>query len=108
MTVIEKVDYLIKYLDLTERQFSKKFRIRKNIIQKWRKGEASPKPENVKYLCAKFDLSVSDFLDDSSSIDVKNCYANEHKCVRRYEENNDNAVSEDFPPEDNFRYEERD
>lgn len=108
MTVIEKIDYLIKYLDLPERVFSKKFRIRKNIIKKWRQGIATPKPENVAYLCEQFDFSVSDFLDESSSIDVNGCYADEHKCVRKITSNNEEGQSEDFPHEDNFRYEEKD
>ncbi len=108
MTVIEKIDYLIKYLDLSERKFSKVYRIRKNIIKKWRLGQAIPKPENVKYLCEQFNLSVQDFLDDNSSINVQGCYADEHKCVGQISPNPVEGISEDYPVEDNFRYEEKD
>ena len=56
MTVVEKIDYLLKRLDLTEKQFSIRYRIRKHTIEKWRKGEALPKRENVEYLCKCFNL----------------------------------------------------
>ena len=109
MTVVEKVDFLIKKLDLTEKEFSRKYRIRKNIIKKWRSGEATPKPENVRYLCDKFGLSVEDFLDNDSSLDMHNYFANEHRVVGKANSSkNRSAVSEDFPHEDNSRYEEKD
>lgn len=108
MTVIEKIDYLIKYLDIPERVFAKKFRIRKNIIKKWRLGQAVPKPENVNYLCEQFDLSTQDFLDESSSINIKGCYADEHKCVRKISTLAQEGLNEDYPNEDNSRYEEKD
>ena len=109
MTVVEKVDYLIKKLDLTEKEFSRKYRIRKNIIKKWRSGEAKPKPENVKFLCEKFDLSVEDFLDEDSTLDMHNYFANEHRVVSKAgNQKKNNVVSEDYPQEDNSRYEEKD
>jgi len=108
MTVVEKVDYLIKYLDLPEWKFAKKYRIRKNVIRKWRNGEALPKPENVKYLCEKFGLSIEDFLDDNSSIDIRGCYADEHRILGKIKKEEHNGISEDYPHEDNFRYEEKD
>lgn len=109
MTVVEKVDFLIKKLDLTEKEFSRKYRIRKNIIKKWRTGEAQPKPENVRYLCDKFGLSVEDFLDSDSSLDMHNHFANEHKVVSKMTSSKKKAaISEDYPHEDNSRYEEKD
>ncbi len=109
MTVVEKVDFLIKKLDLTEKEFSRKYRIRKNIIKKWRTGEARPKPENVQYLCDKFGLSVEDFLDNDSSLDMHNYFANEHRIVKKASSQKKvSAVSEDYPQEDNSRYEEKD
>lgn len=109
MTVVEKVDYLIKKLDLSEKEFSKKYRIRKNIIKKWRSGEATPKAENVRYLCDKFGLSVTDFLDDDSTLDMNAKFANEHKVLGKFEGKKKScAVHEDFPQEDNSRYEEKD
>ncbi len=108
MTVIEKVDYLLKCLGLTERQFAKKYRIRKNIINKWRIGAAYPKAENVAYLCNKFGLSVEDFLDDNSTLDINAKYADEHRILGKIRSNETNFNNEDFPNEDNSRYEERD
>ncbi len=108
MTVIEKVDYLLKCLDLSERQFAKKYRIRKNIITKWREGQATPKRENVAYLCDKFNLSVEDFLDDNSTLDISAKYADEHKILGKIKLNESTFNNEDFPNEDNARYEEKD
>lgn len=108
MTVVEKVDYLIKKLDLNEKEFSRKYRIRKNIIKKWRSGEAKPKPENVKFLCEKFGLSVDDFLDEDSTLDMNNHFANEHRIVGKAKASKSEAASEDYPHEDNSRYEEKD
>ncbi len=109
MTVVEKVDYLLKCLDLTERQFAKKYRIRKNVISKWRQGVSSPKPENVNYLCDKFGLSVSDFLDESSTLDISQKYADEHRIIGKFNVNSIEANNnEDYPNEDNSRYEEKD
>lgn len=108
MTVVEKVDYLIKCLGLTERQFAKKYRIRKNIISKWRQGLAYPKRDNVQYLCEQFEISVEDFLDDNSTLDINSKYADEHHIVGKYRKEEPIGVNEDFPPEDNSRYEEKD
>ena len=108
MTVVEKVDYLIKRLDLTEKEFSKKYRIRKNIIKKWRSGEATPKPENVRYLCDKFGLSIEDFLDNDSTLD-RAAFANEHRVVGKVDPKKKTVlIHEDYPQEDNSRYEEKD
>ncbi len=108
MTVVEKVEYLIKKLDLSEKEFSKKYRIRKNIIKKWRSGEATPKPENVRYLCDKFGLSVTDFLDDDSTLEMSGRFANEHHVLGKAQKKKTNVVHEDYPQEDNSRYEEKD
>ncbi len=108
MTVIEKVDYLIKHLDLNEKQFAKKFRIRKNVISKWRAGALSPKPENIKYLCEKFGFELNDFLDDNSTLDFKDSNKNKHVILGIKKVHNESAVSEDYPHEDNSRYEEKD
>lgn len=107
MTVIEKVDYLLKRLNLTERQFAYKFRIRKGIIHKWRVGQAIPRSENVKYLCEQFGFSVPDFLDDGSTLNVEGGFADEHIILGKIKKQSDEA-NEDFPHEDNFRYEEKD
>lgn len=108
MTVVEKVDYLIKRLDLSEKQFAKKFRIRKNVISKWRQGSLSPKPENVKYLCEKFGFAINDFLDDNSTLDLEDSKNNKHVILGNVKEHSEFAVSEDYPHEDNSRYEEKD
>jgi len=108
MTVIEKVDYLIKRLNINERQFAKKFRIRKGVINKWRTGEALPRPENLKYLCEQFNLSMADFMDDGSTLDTQGGYADEHIILGKIKKNEPESASEDFPHEDNFRYEEKD
>lgn len=108
MTVIEKVDYLLKCLNLSERQFAKKYRIRKNVISKWRNNEVSPKPENVRFLCDKFGFSVEDFLNDESTLAFSHKYADEHRILGKIKVNDAQFNNEDFPNEDNPRYEEKD
>lgn len=107
MTVLEKIDYLEKSLDLSERRFAKEYHIPKSLLKKWRQGKDSPKGENLAFLCEQFGLSLNDFMDDSSSISHSNKFANEHDCVAKI---NDNPpvclIYEDYPREDNSRYEE--
>ena len=107
MTVIEKVDYLINKLHLSEIEFSIKFRIRKSAIGKWRKGIAQPKVENIAYLCKVMKFQVQDFLNDSSTLDRNHIKEGEHM-ILALQDNNVNACDEDFPKENNMRYEERD
>lgn len=107
MTVVEKIDYLIKHLDMPEKAFAKKYRIRKNIISKWRTGEALPKPENVAFLCEKFGFEINDFLDSNSSLDNHSLASNEHIVLGKKSQTQA-GINEDYPPEDNARYEERD
>lgn len=109
MTVLEKIDYLEKTLDLSERKFAKKYHVSKLLLKKWRKGQASPKGDELAYLCEQFGLSLSDFMDDNSSISYSDKYANEHECVGKVGQSTPvSLIYEDYPREDNARYEEVD
>lgn len=108
MTVIEKIDYLINKLNISEKQFAKTYRIRRNLILKWRNNQLAPKIENVSYLCDKFNFEVDDFLDSKSTLDSQSCPNNEHKIKVKQNSQNNSSINEDYPHEDNARYEERD
>lgn len=106
MTVVEKIDFLIKSVNRNEASFSLKYRIRKHAISKWRNNTSEPKAFNVAFLCQKFGFDVDDFLDPTSSLDANNLRPNEHM-IKSAKKNQDGR-DEDYPPEDNARYEERD
>lgn len=108
MTIIEKIDYLIKSLDISERQFSKKYHIHHSLIKKWRNSTLKPCKSDLSFLCDEFDLSIDDFMNDSSSISYLDIKKGEHLCARKPQEEIKNTVSEDYPFEDNARYEEKD
>lgn len=108
MTIIEKIDYLIKSLDISERQFSKKYHIRHANIKKLRKSSIKPCKSELFYLCDSFDLDADDFIDDSSTISYLDIKKGEHLCAKKAHEEIKNTVNEDYPFEDNARYEEKD
>lgn len=109
MTVLEKIDYLEKALDLSEMKFAKKYKISFFLLKKWRNGQALPKKENLAYLCEQFGLSLGDFMDDNSSISYESKYADEHACIGKVNQNKPvSLIYEDYPREDNSRYEEVD
>ena len=109
MTVIEKIDQLEKALDVNDRKFAKDFHIPFLLLKKWRSGKVRPKANELAYLCEQFGLSLTDFMDDNSSISRDQKYANEHDCIARISsEKPVSIIYEDYPREDNGRYEETD
>lgn len=108
MTVVEKIDYLIRSVDIPERKFARKYHIRHSNIKKWRNSSLKPCKSELFYLCDCFNLSIDDFMDDTSTISYIDIKDNEHLCAKKTHEEIGNTVNEDYPFEDNARYEEKD
>lgn len=103
MLAIEKIDFIIKTLKWSDKRFSKKFYLKKDSLEKWRSKEVFPMEKDVKNICKYFHLEINDFLDDSRIIFLKNT---DKFC--NFSLNDDEVVNEDYPQEDNSRYEEKD
>ena len=109
MTVIQKINYLEKSLDVTDRKFAKDYHIPYLLLKKWKSGKATPKAKDLAYLCEQFGLSLPDFMDDNSSIAYGKKYADEHDCLAKINQKKPvSLIYEDYPREDNGRYEEVD
>lgn len=108
MTVVEKIDYLVHSLDISEHKFLRKYHIRKKSFKRWRDGSLLPSKSELNYLCDSFDLSIDDFLDNNSTISYLDKKENEHLCEKKSHDDIKNIVNEDYPFEDNARYEEKD
>ena len=107
MTVLEKFEYLVKSYGMNEHKTLAKFHVHFALMKKMREGYA-PQPNDVKKLCKILNFDVSDFLDPSSSIAGK-LKDGEHVIKKATEQDVPNyVVSEDYPHEDNSRYEEKD
>lgn len=103
MTTIEKIDFIMKTLKWSEKRFSKKFYLHKDALTKWRNHEVDPTEKDVKNICKYFHLEVNEFLDNERIIFLKNT---DKFC--NFSLNEEEVISEDYPFEDNSRYEEKD
>lgn len=107
MTVLEKLEFLAKSYGLTEHKFLQKYHAHYGLMKRIRLGYKT-EPKDVKKLCKILDFDVEDFLNDSSSV------SNELKEGEHFVKKAtpqvvpENVISEDYPPEDNSRYEEKD
>lgn len=108
MTVVNKIDYLIRSLDIGDRKFARKYHIRYSNLKKWRNSSLKPCKTELIFLCDAFELSIDDFMDDTSTISYLDIQKGEHLCARKSQENIKETVNEDYPFEDNARYEEKD
>ncbi len=102
MTAIEKIDFIIKTTKWSDRRFTKKFYLKKDSLEKWRNKEIEPMEKDVRNICKYFHLEISDFLDANKIIFLKNT---DKFC--NFSLNEEEVVSEDYPNEDNARYEEK-
>lgn len=100
MTTLEKINYLRLSTNLSERKFCKKYSIKFSQYKKWEKNLKNPSATEIGFLCEQFNLNIDEFLDDK--IDIKN--------VSKYkkEDTDGHVIYEDYPNEDNSRYEEKD
>ena len=107
MTVLEKFEYLVKSYGLTEHKFLQKYHVHFGLIKKLRAGYVA-QPGDVKKLCKILDFDVTDFLDEKSSVS-SHLKEGEHFIKKGSQETlPKNMILEDYPPEDNSRYEEKD
>ena len=107
MTVLEKLEFLAKSYGLTEHKFLQKYHAHYGLMKRIRLGYKA-EPRDVKKLCKILDFDVEDFLSDSSSVSSQ-LKAGEHFVKKATPQVvPENAISEDYPPEDNSRYEEKD
>ena len=107
MTLLEKLEFLAKSYGLTEHKFLQKYHAHYGLMKKLRDGYVA-EAKDVKKLCKILDFEVNDFLDDSSSV------ASELKEGEHFVKKATpivipaNPIYEDYPREDNSRYEEKD
>lgn len=107
MTVVEKIDYLINELRISKRKFCKDYGISPQLLNQWRSNITKPQAQDVDHLCTIFKLDPFDFIDPMSTISNGEIKDGEHHC-QVVSTTVDNGVYEDFPREDNGRYEEKD
>ena len=107
MKFLEKVTFIQNSLHLTDGAFCARYKIKLGLLKKWRNGQLSPTLKDVKTICKEFNLDVTDFLDDSSTIS-KVVKEGEHPCLVKPVEEKPNSIYEDYVREDNSRYEEKD
>ncbi len=107
MTVLEKFEFLIKARGMSEHKFLAKYHVHFGLVKKLRAGYEATE-QDVKKLCKIYDFDAKDFLDPTSSV-TQRLKPGDHlikKATPLVEP--ENAVLEDYPHEDNSRYEEKD
>ena len=103
MTTIEKIDFIIKTTRWSEKRFIRKFFLSKDSLDRWHLGEKI-NDKDVHNICKYFKLDPKDFLDDSKNIFLKSTIK-----FCEFSLNEDEiGILEDYPHEDNARYEEKD
>lgn len=108
MTILEKVSFLQKAYNLNDRAFCSKFRIKYGLLKKWKANLVKPESKYLFYLCCELELDINDFMLDSSTLNKEAINDNEHLCKVHKKAQKENDGLEDFPREDNSRYEEKD
>ena len=109
MTVIEKVSFLQKSYNLNDRAFCSRFRIKYGMLKKWKDGLAKPESKYLFYLCCELELDIDDFMSNDSTLSKEVMKEGEHMCkIHKKDTPVESEVLEDFPREDNSRYEEKD
>lgn len=109
MTALEKVLFLQKSYNLNDRAFCSRFRIKYGMLKKWKDGLIQPESKYLFYLCCEVELDVNDFMSNKSTLSKENMKEGEHVCASHKKDKIiDSEVLEDFPREDNSRYEEKD
>ena len=109
MTVLEKVLFLQKSYNLNDRAFCSRFRIKYGLLKKWKDGSVKPESKYLFFLCCELELDINDFMSDDSTLSKEGMKNNEHLCkVHKKNQPIESEILEDFPREDNSRYEEKD
>ena len=103
MTTIEKIDFIIKTTRWSEKRFIRKFFLVKDALDQWHSG-VKIEEKDLTNICKYFRLDPKDFLDDSKNIFLKST----NKFCEFSLNEEEIEVLEDYPHEDNARYEEKD
>ena len=107
MTVLEKLEFLAKSFGLTEHKFLQKYHAHYGLMKRIR-GGYQPVESDIKKLCHILDFDIKDFLDDKSSVSDK-LKEGEHFIKKASSiDYSKPLIYEDYPREDNARYEEKD
>lgn len=108
MTAFEKVLYIQKSVNLSDRDFCHQYKIKYSDFKSWKKNEKEPALEDIEYLIKYFQFDELDFFNELSTIEPTP-KTKEHKCAFVKEQYQDgNVIYEDFAREENARYEEKD
>ena len=107
MNFQEKVAFIQNSLHLTDGAFCARYKIKLGLLKKLRLGQIEPTSKDVKTICKEFNLDVTDFLNNSSTLS-KNVKPGEHPCAMKPVVEKANTIYEDYAREDNSRYEEKD
>lgn len=105
MTVLEKFEILIKARGLTERQFLMQNHVHFGLVKRMRSGYM-PVEKDVRKMCKLYNFDCADFIDPTSTI-IDEIKPGEHMIKKAVPDCKDHLL-EDYPPEDNARYEEKD
>ena len=109
MEFIEKLLYLQKSYNLNDRSFSTRFKIKYSVLKKWKHESIEPDRKYLLFLCNELGIDVDDFMSSSSCLTKEQLKEGEHICaIHVKHKKDDQVIFEDFPREDNSRYEEKD
>jgi hypothetical protein len=107
MNFREKVTFLQNSLHLSDGAFCTRYKIKLGLLKKLKAGQIEPTSKDVKTICKEFNLDVTDFLNDASTLS-KVVKPGEHPCAVKPIAEKPNTIYEDYVREDNSRYEEKD
>ena len=107
MKFAEKIAFIQESLHLSDGNFCSRYKIKLSHFKKLRSEQVKPTTKDVKFICKEFNLDVTDFLNDSSTL-AKEIKEGEHPCAFKPQTEKTNIVYEDITREDNSRFEEKD
>jgi len=107
MILIDKLIYLQKRLNLSDKEFASRYKIKQKVLKQWKEGILVPTKLELEPICLEFNLLIDDFMNDNSTLDntVKD---GEHPCCLNPKEDRSDVIYEDYYREENSRYEEKD
>lgn len=109
MNLTNKIIFLQKSMNLSDREFCINYKIKGSSLRKWKSGASLPSKEDVMCLCRAFNLDIDDFISDLSTVSYVDLKEGEHPCKLNPQKNDrTDIILEDFAREDNSRYEEKD
>ena len=108
MKVIDKIIFLQQSVNLTDREFSKRYKLPFLSLKAWKLFKKEPNKKAISYLVSSFGIDLDDFMNGNSTL-KDTCEPHEHHCKSLANNIEDkNLIYEDFAREENGRYEEKD